>query len=56
MWVIAKVDYYHKRTNDKIITEGKQYKVIRSHKDKYTLSNDNNKIFLVSKDVFDIMD
>lgn len=58
MWLLAKVDYMSMRTNKKIITEGRQYKVIKEHKrtGEYTVRNDNNKICVLSKSLFDIVD
>lgn len=55
MWIIAKKDYYHSRTGKRVITDGKQYQVINSTKEKYTLRNDSNKIMPLAKELFDIM-
>jgi len=58
MWIRANMDYVSTRTNKKIITEGKQYKVIKEHKrtKEYTVRNDNDKICVLSKSLFDIVD
>lgn len=58
MWLLAKVDYVNTRTNKRIITEGKQYKVIKEHKRRkeYTVRNDNDKICVLSQSLFDIVD
>ena len=58
MWIRANVDYVSMRTNKKIITEGKQYKVIKEHKrtEEYTVRNDNNKICVLPQSLFDIVD
>ena len=55
MWIMAKKDYYHSRTGKKILTEGKQYKVINKLKDKYTIRHDGNKIMVLDKELFEIM-
>ena len=54
MWIRANVDYVSMRTNKKIITEGKQYKIIKEHKrtKEYTVRNDNDKICVLSKSLF----
>lgn len=58
MWLLAKTDYVSMRTNKKIITEGKQYKVIKEHKrtKEYTVRNDNDKICVLSQSLFNIVD
>ena len=56
MYVRSKTDYYHKMTKQKVLTECKQYQVIRSHKTEYTLRNDNNKISVYKKELFEIID
>ena len=58
MWIRANADYVSMRTNKKIITEGKQYKVIKEHKitKEYTVRNDNNKICVLPQSLFDIVD
>ena len=58
MWIRANMDYVSTRTNKKIITEGKQYKIIKEHKrtKEYTVRNDNNKICVLSQSLFDIVD
>lgn len=57
MWVMANSDYVNTRTNKRIITEGKQYKVMRKHSktNEYTLRNDNNKICVVPQEIFAVV-
>ena len=57
MYVRCKENYIHKVTKRQVLTEGKQYEVIsRKMKDTYTLRNDNNKIGVYSRDLFEIVD
>ena len=55
MLIRSKENYYHSMTKQRILTEGKTYEVIRSHKDSYTVRNDNNKISNIRKEVFEIV-
>ena len=56
MWIRCKVDYHHSMTKQKVLTNGKQYQVIRSHKTEYTIKNDNNKTGVYKKELFEIVD
>lgn len=55
MWVLANSDYVSTRTNKRIITEGKQYEVMKKHSrtNEYTLRSDNNKVCVLPQSLFD---
>lgn len=53
MWVIAKKDYFNSRNGKQMLKEGKQYQVIKSHKDLYTIRLDNGSPFPLKKELFD---
>ena len=56
MWIRCKENYIHKVTKRQVLTEGKQYQVIKCHKTEYTLRNDNGKIGIYRKELFEIVD
>ena len=57
MWVLANSDYVSVRTNKRIITEGKQYEVMKKHArtNEYTLRSDNNKVCVLPQSLFDMV-
>ena len=56
MWIRCLQDYTHSVTKRQVLTEGKQYQVIKCHKNEYTLRNDNGKIGIYRKELFEIVD
>ena len=54
-WVRAKKDYFHSRTGQRLLVEGKQYKLIMKLGDKYKVRLDNGKPFPLDKELFEIM-
>lgn len=54
-WVRAKKDYFHSRTGDRLVQEGKQYELIMKLGDKYKVRLDNGKPFPLEKELFEIM-
>lgn len=53
MWLVAKRDYVSPRTNKRIITEGKQYRIISERKraNEVTIESDSKRA-IVPRDVF----
>ena len=56
MWIRCLQDYTHSVTKRQVLTEGKQYQVIKCHKNEYTVRNDNGKIGIYRKELFEIVD
>lgn len=54
-WVRAKKDYYHSRTGQRLLVEGKQYELMMKLGDKYKVRLDNGKPFPIKKEVFELM-
>ena len=56
MWIRCIQDYTHSVTKRQVLTDGKQYQVIKCHKNEYTIRNDNGKIGIYRKELFEIVD
>ena len=56
MWIRCLQNYTHSVTKRQILTDGKQYQVIKCHKNEYTIRNDNGKIGIYRKELFEIVD
>lgn len=54
-WVRAKKDYFHSRTGDRLVQEGKQYELMLICGKKYKIRLDNGKPFPLDKELFEIM-
>ena len=54
-WVRAKKDYYHSRTGERLLVDGRQYELIMKLDDKYKVRLDNGKPFPLDKELFEIM-
>ena len=56
MWIRCIENYTHSVTKRQVLTDGKQYQVIKCHKNEYTIRNDNGKIGIYRKELFEIVD
>ena len=54
-WVRAKKDYFHSRTGERLLIEGKQYELMLICGKKYKVRLDNGNPFPLEKELFEIM-